>query len=68
MYINLQAKAGFLLLIGIIMIIFTIIMWFRDIIREATYLGHHTKAVQFLLKMGMILFIISEVMFFFGFF
>lgn len=68
MYINLQASGGFILLFGFFMIIVTVILWFRDIIREATYLGHHTKAVQYLLKTGMVLFIVSEVMFFFGFF
>jgi cytochrome c oxidase subunit 3 len=37
-------------------------------IREATYEGMHTVAVQTGLKLGFTLFIISEVMFFFGFF
>lgn len=42
--------------------------WFRDIIREGTYQGHHTMCVQRGLRMGFILFIVSEVMFFFSFF
>jgi heme/copper-type cytochrome/quinol oxidase subunit 3 len=35
---------------------------------ESTYEGHHTKKVQENLSMGMILFILSEVMFFVSFF
>lgn len=42
--------------------------WFRDITYEATFEGHHTRKVQKGLRMGMILFIASEVMFFFSFF
>jgi cytochrome c oxidase subunit 3 len=42
--------------------------WWRDIIREATLEGQHTTSVQTGLKMGMILFIVSEVMFFVAFF
>jgi cytochrome c oxidase subunit 3 len=42
--------------------------WWRDVIREATFEGCHTKVVQQGLKLGMILFIVSEVMFFFSFF
>lgn len=35
---------------------------------EATFEGQHTRMVQKGLKLGMILFIASEVMFFFAFF
>jgi hypothetical protein len=42
--------------------------WFRDIIREGTFEGYHTLKVQQGLKLGMILFIISEICFFFSFF
>jgi heme/copper-type cytochrome/quinol oxidase subunit 3 len=38
------------------------------VVREATFEGHHTKAVQTGIRYGMILFIVSEVMFFFAFF
>ena len=43
-------------------------LWWRDVIREATFQGKHTKVVQRTLKRGMLLFIASEVMFFFSFF
>lgn len=42
--------------------------WWRDIIRESTYEGKHTKEVITGLKMGIILFITSEVFFFISFF
>lgn len=54
--------------IGVILIIFTIVFWWRDVIREGTYLGAHTGLVCRGLRFGIILFILSEVIFFFGFF
>jgi heme/copper-type cytochrome/quinol oxidase subunit 3 len=43
-------------------------VWWRDVIRESTFAGYHTKQVQYGLRLGVILFIISEVMFFASFF
>uniref|UniRef100_A0A6N2LCD8 Cytochrome c oxidase subunit 3 n=1 Tax=Salix viminalis TaxID=40686 RepID=A0A6N2LCD8_SALVM len=43
-------------------------VWWRDVLRESTLEGHHTKVVQLGLRYGFILFIVSEVMFFFAFF
>jgi cytochrome c oxidase subunit 3 len=42
--------------------------WFRDIISESTFLGDHTLAVQKGLNMGVILFIVSEALFFLAIF
>jgi heme/copper-type cytochrome/quinol oxidase subunit 3 len=42
--------------------------WWRDVIREATIEGYHTDRVLVGLSWGMILFIVSEIMFFFKFF
>ena len=53
---------------GLILTCLTVSCWWRDIIREATFEGQHTLIVQRGLKIGMILFILSEVMFFFAFF
>lgn len=47
---------------------YAFISWLWDIIIESTFEGHHTQAVQKGLKMGFILFIVSEIIFFFGFF
>lgn len=62
-------KNGFLLFIlGLILLIGTAICWWRDVIREATFEGHHNSYVRKGLKLGMILFITSEIMLFFAFF
>jgi len=53
---------------GFFMILCLMFFWWRDIIREGTYEGQHTARVQLGLKMGMILFITSEIMFFLAFF
>ena len=42
--------------------------WFFDIILEGKFEGFHNKQVQSSLKMGVILFITSEILFFFSFF
>nr|YP_010990596.1 cytochrome c oxidase subunit III [Nisia atrovenosa]WOW98923.1 cytochrome c oxidase subunit III [Nisia atrovenosa] len=42
--------------------------WWRDISRESTLEGNHTKKILTMMKMGMILFIVSEIMFFISFF
>lgn len=57
-----------LITIGLILLLLTIIQWWRDIIREGTFQGHHTPPVQKGLRYGIILFITSEVFFFLGFF
>lgn len=52
-FVNLALVAGF---------------WWRDVVREATFGGHHTVAVQKGLKMGFTLFLVSEGMLFFSLF
>nr|AOR87106.1 cytochrome c oxidase subunit III [Streptosyllis sp. THS1] len=58
----------FCLIIGLFIIMLTMIQWWRDVIREASFLGHHTFFVMKGMRWGMILFIASEVCFFFAFF
>ena len=53
---------------GFLTLLFTMYVWWRDIIREGTFEGQHTAAVQQGLRQGVLLFIVSEVMFFFAFF
>nr|BDQ43931.1 cytochrome c oxidase subunit 3 [Metaphire megascolidioides] len=55
-------------IIAILLIIMSMYQWWRDVVREGTYMGHHTSPVAVGLRWGMILFITSEVMFFFAFF
>lgn len=57
-----------LFLNGFLLVLFVMFVWWRDIVREATYEEHHTFVVQRGLRLGMILFIVSEALFFFAFF
>nr|QLY89752.1 cytochrome c oxidase subunit III [Notidobia ciliaris]QNV11743.1 cytochrome c oxidase subunit III [Notidobia ciliaris] len=57
-----------LLMLGLTLLIISSYQWWRDIIRESTLQGLHTLKVLMGMKMGMILFIISEVFFFLSFF
>jgi len=68
MYMHGYIGGGTLLSLGLCMIMYSMFVWWRDVVREATYEGHHTGFVQLGLRYGMILFIVSEVMFFFAFF
>jgi cytochrome c oxidase subunit 3 len=56
------------LIIGALMVLTTMFIWWRDVRREATFEGYHTPVVQIGLRFGMALFIASEVMFFAAFF
>nr|QVT11019.1 cytochrome c oxidase subunit III [Muscidifurax similadanacus] len=58
----------YLMLLSILLNLLTVYQWWRDVIRESTYQGYHTKVVVYGLKLGMMLFIISEIMFFFSIF
>jgi len=54
--------------LGLEVLLFVMYVWWRDVIREGTFEGQHTSRVQTGLRMGMLLFIVSEIMFFFAFF
>lgn len=58
----------YLLSLGILINLLTIFQWWRDIVREGTFQGKHTNKVVKGLKLGIILFIVSEVFFFISFF
>ena len=54
--------------LGFVLVLITMFQWWRDVIREATFQGCHTVRVSKGLRWGIILFILSEVLFFFAFF
>ena len=66
--LGLKEPAFWLFLPGAALVLYTMFMWWRDVVKEAEFQGHHTKVVQLGLRYGMILFIASEVMFFAAFF
>nr|YP_009684665.1 cytochrome c oxidase subunit III [Gammarus pisinnus]QDS78468.1 cytochrome c oxidase subunit 3 [Gammarus pisinnus] len=57
-----------LFFLGLVTLGITSAQWWRDISREATLQGLHTLKVSNGIRLGMILFIISEIFFFFSFF
>jgi len=63
-----HAKSFWLLLVGSILTLYSMFMWFRDVVIEGEHKGDHTPVVQIGLRYGMTLFIISEVMFFVAWF
>jgi cytochrome c oxidase subunit 3 len=58
----------FLFPVGLLLVLFTMFVWWRDVIKEGLFGGHHTSLVRHGLRVGMALFILSEIMFFFAFF
>lgn len=59
---------GMFFLFGVFITILNVTLWWKDVIREGTFEGHHTLVVQKGLRIGFILFVLSEVMFFISFF
>ncbi|HYF09108.1 MAG TPA: cytochrome c oxidase subunit 3, partial [Acetobacteraceae bacterium] len=61
-------QSWWLLILGVLGTIFTMFMWWRDVVKESRTPGLHTPIVRIGLRYGMALFIASEVMFFVAFF
>src|SRR5262249_57610546 len=57
-----------LLIIGIVGVLAVMAVWWRDVIREATFQGYHTPVVQLGMRYGMGFFVASQGMFFPAFF
>ena len=68
LYMHGYFAGGFLFRFGFLMLFFMMYCWWRDVIREGTFEGQHTSTVQVSLRLGMLLFIVSEIMFFVAFF
>lgn len=60
-YMHGFSYGGYILALGFILTTLGMILWFRDVVIEASYLGHHTKEVKNGLMIGVLLFIVSEV-------
>lgn len=61
-------NADIFFFISLICLVYSMVLWFRDVISESTYLGNHTLAVQRGLNLGIGLFILSEGCFFLAIF
>src|SRR5258707_15888090 len=63
-----HGHGSLLLIVGFVAVLAMMAAWWRDVIKEATFQGHHSPVVQIGMRYGMALFIASEVMFFVAFF
>ena len=61
-------SAFYFFFLALFLLVYSMALWFRDIISEATYMGNHTLAVQKGLNLGVGLFIVSEALFFLAIF
>lgn len=57
-----------LLLCGLLIVLLVMAQWWRDVRREGAFQGIHSFFVELGLRYGIILFIVSEILFFFSFF
>ena len=57
-----------ILILGALILGYTFVGWWRDVVKESVVQGDHTPVVKLGLRYGMILFITSEVMFFVAWF
>jgi cytochrome c oxidase subunit 3 len=67
MWMHDNAYGKFVFAAGVAMVLLTMFSWWSNTVKEA-HEGHHTPVVQLHLRYGMILFIVSEVMFFLAWF
>jgi len=65
LYMHYFEKGFSIFIFGLIATTLGASLWWRDIVREGTFEGQHTAVVQYGLRFGMVLFIVSEVMLFF---
>ena len=63
-----HSMAEYLSIFGGGAVVFCSYCWWKDVIKEGRVGHHHTEKVRMGLRIGMALFILSEAMFFFGFF
>nr|UMI33334.1 cytochrome c oxidase subunit III [Candidula unifasciata unifasciata] len=68
MILWLRQNMMYLMILSLLLTALVAYLWWRDIVRESTFQGHHTTYVVAGLKLGIGLFILSEVCFFFAFF
>nr|QKK69303.1 cytochrome c oxidase subunit III [Anterhynchium abdominale] len=58
----------YLMMYSFLLLFMILLQWWRDVTRESTFQGCHTMSVINNMRMGMILFIISEIFFFISLF
>lgn len=68
MFMHSYENAGMVFFSGLSFLLYVMYVWWRDVVRESTYQGNHTKEVQNGIRYGVILFILSEASLFLSFF
>lgn len=68
MYMHQKPGGAILMALGFAIVLYTMFVWWRDVIKESRVDHAHTPAVSHGLRLGMLLFITSEVLFFAAFF
>jgi cytochrome c oxidase subunit III len=63
-----KPHASWVLVAGFLGVLSVMFVWWRDVVGEGLQGGHHSHVVRQGLRLGMALFLLSEVMFFFAFF
>ncbi|MEM8792831.1 MAG: cytochrome c oxidase subunit 3 [Pseudomonadota bacterium] len=63
MVLYMKGSSPAVAILGFLIVLYTMYVWWRDVVRES-HAGDHTNVVAIGLRMGVILFIMSEVMFF----
>jgi cytochrome c oxidase subunit 3 len=59
---------NFYIILTLTTVLYSMTLWFKDIIAESTYLGDHTVAVKRGLNQGFLLFVVSEILIFISLF
>lgn len=67
-YMHSYENMAYIVIISLVLLIWTMALWFKDITTESTYLGFHTLVVQKGIALAFNLFIISEIFFFLAIF
>lgn len=62
------SNSHYLVYLSLFVLVASMSFWFRDIITEGTFLGEHTLAVRWGINLGILLFIVSEALFFLAIF
>jgi cytochrome c oxidase subunit III len=68
MFMHQKTGGGIMAIMGLLLVLYCMFGWWRDVVKEARVDHAHTNPVRFGLRVGMALFITSEVMFFAAFF
>lgn len=68
MFMHGKSGGTLLLLVGFALVLYTMFVWWRDVVKEGMHDKAHTKEVSKGLRIGMALFIVSEILFFAAFF